>query len=308
MIWRTLLLICLIALGTACVSPNLAPEPSTFAPAREAHVVGIATREPTLRLLSINLAHGRGQGVHQAFQDDTDARRNLDAIEALIRRESPDLIGLQEADAPSKWSGNFHHVEYIAKAAEYEWGMHAAHAEGLGLSYGTAVLSRLPIEDHAAYTFLPARASLPKGFSLAIVRWPDTGIDIDVVSVHMEPLREAIRQRQAGELIAALADRSRPLVIMGDFNTEWDHPDGVLQRLVEELDLMAYAPLAEDIITYPRLNRRLDWILASSEFRFVGFEVLDDPVSDHRAIIADLGVDDAFLDSRLAGADRDDDG
>jgi endonuclease/exonuclease/phosphatase family metal-dependent hydrolase len=292
----------------ACVSPNLAPHPSTFSPAHHHPASVNAADNLTLRMLSINLAHGRGDGVHQAFQDEQDARRNLDAVEALIRRQSPDVIGLQEADAPSKWSGNFDHVEYIAEAAEFKWGMHTAHARGLGLSYGTAVISRLPIEDHAAYTFRPAPASLPKGFSLAIVRWPGKGIEIDVVSVHMEPLRESIRQRQAIELVAALADRKRPLVMMGDFNTEWDDDDGVLRKIVNGLNLTAHAPLQEDLVTFPKLDRRLDWILVSSEFRFVDFDVLDDPVSDHLAIVADLALTMDGEEGRLAGSGRHADG
>lgn len=301
---RLLILVALAVTVCACVTPNLAPQPSTFSPVRHSPTSVDATNDSTLRMLSINLAHGRGDGAHQAFQDEDDARRNLDAVETLIRRESPDVIGLQEADAPSKWSGNFHHVEYIAKAAEFKWGMHTAHAEGLGLSYGTAVLSRLPIEDHAAYTFLPAPASLPKGFSLAIVRWPERDMEIDVVSVHMEPLREAIRQRQAVELVTALADRKRPLVIMGDFNTEWDDDDGVLRKLVDGLDLTAHAPLQEDIVTFPKLDRRLDWILVSSEFRFIDFDVLDDPVSDHRAIVAELALATDREEGRLADGGR----
>jgi endonuclease/exonuclease/phosphatase family metal-dependent hydrolase len=152
-------------------------------------------------------------------------------------------------------------------------------------------MSRLPIEEHAAHTFVPARAALPKGFSLATVRWDRYDLDIDVVSLHMEPIREEIRKRQAEELIAALVDRGRPMVLMGDFNTEWEAEDGVLQRLVESLDLTAWSPDAEDVVTFPRLDRRLDWILISRHFRFAGFEVLDDAVSDHRAIVADIEID-----------------
>jgi endonuclease/exonuclease/phosphatase family metal-dependent hydrolase len=124
----------------------------------------------------------------------------------------------------------------------------------------------------------------------------------------MEPLREAIRQRQAVELVAALADRKRPLVMMGDFNTEWDDDDGVLKKLVDGLDLTAHAPLQEDLATFPKLDRRLDWILVSSEFRFVDFDVLDDPVSDHRAIVADLALTMDGEEGRLAGSGRHADG
>jgi endonuclease/exonuclease/phosphatase family metal-dependent hydrolase len=286
--------------AAGCVSHNLSPQPEFFAPSHVRQNGASREHHHSLRLLSVNLAHGRGNGFHQALQGDDKARTNLDAIESLISRESPDVVAFQEADAPSAWSGRFDHVDYVARAAKYGWGMHTAHAEGLGLAYGTAVLSRLPIEEHAAHTFVPARASLPKGFSLATVRWQRHGMEIDVVSLHMEPLREEIRKRQAEELISALADRGRPLILMGDFNTEWHSSDGVLQRLVAALDLTAWSPDSEEIITYPRLDRRLDWILVSRPLRFTAFEVLDDAVSDHRAIVADIELDSDFVLSRAS--------
>jgi endonuclease/exonuclease/phosphatase family metal-dependent hydrolase len=280
-----------LAVLPGCVSYQLGPQPDYFGPESAYQVVEASATRPRLRLLTVNLAHGRGTGFHQVFQDADDARRNLDEIEALIRREEPDLVALQEADAPSAWSGRFNHVEYLARSADYEWGVHTTHARGSGLAYGTAVLSRLPVEDHAALTFLPARAALPKGFSLATVYWPETGLELDVVSVHMEPLRKAVRQKQAAQIVAALADRPRPLVIMGDFNTEWDHDDGVLLQLARELDLVAHSPDAHNIVTYPRLDRRLDWILISEPLRFEGFRVLRDAVSDHLVVVADVGVE-----------------
>lgn len=288
-----LLPVLLLALATlpGCVGYQLGPQPDFFGPESAYQVVEASATRPRLRLLTVNLAHGRGTGFHQVFQDADDARQNLDEIEALLRREAPDVVALQEADAPSAWSGRFNHVEYLAESADYEWGVHTTHARGSGLAYGTAVLSRLPVEDHAALTFLPARAALPKGFSLATVYWPEAGLELDVVSVHMEPLRQAVRQKQAAQIVAALADRPRPLVIMGDFNTEWDHKDGVLLKLARELDLVAHSPEVDDIVTYPRLDRRLDWILISDPLRFEGFRVLRDEVSDHLVVVADIGVD-----------------
>src|SRR5262249_24095113 len=66
-----------------------------------------------LRVMTLNLAHGRGLAPLQSrvlparfFTD------NLDVIAALIRRERPDLVALQEAELGSKWAGDFNHVRY----------------------------------------------------------------------------------------------------------------------------------------------------------------------------------------------------
>lgn len=287
---RPALAACIVLLAGGCVSYNLDSRPEVFARDAAARFVTVATDRPQLKLLTVNLAHGRGTGIHQIFQDIGDAQRNLDSVEGVIARESPDVIALQEADAPSAWSGRFDHVDYLARASGYGWGVHATHARGTGLAYGTALLSRLPLEDSAAVTFVPAAATLPKGFTIATIRWPETGLDMDVVSVHLEPLRASVRRKQAEQMIATLAGRERPLVIMGDFNTDWDGRDGALRMLSENLGLSAHAPTSNDIVTYPRLGRRLDWILISEPLEFIGFRVLEDEVSDHRAVVAEIGL------------------
>lgn len=287
-----------------CVTANISPQPEVFDRGGETEIVAASVDSQILRMLTINLAHGRGDGFHQALQRRKTAIENLDAIEALIRREQPDVVALQEADSPSAWSGGFDHVDYLARAAKFDWGVHTAHAEGAGLAYGTAIISKLPMHDHDAHTFEPARASLPKGFSLATIDWPQTGMTIDVVSVHLEPLRTAIRKRQAMEVISFLSDRKRPLVLMGDLNTEWNHEDGVLRDLVEKLELTAYVPDHEDAITYPRLGRRLDWILISREFEFVKLKILVDEISDHRAVVAELRKTAEPTNHVASGSDR----
>ena len=294
----------LALLSTGCVSYNLDPRPEVFSPDPGFRVVTARVADPKLRVLTVNLAHGRGTGLHQALQGADDAYRNLDAVESMISRESPDVVALQEADAPSAWSGRFDHVDYLARASGYGWGVHATHAKGVGLAYGTAVLSRLPLEDSGAVTFDRAAAALPKGFSIATLRWREAGLDIDVVSVHLEPLRATVRRRQAEQLVSVLAGRQRPLVLMGDFNTDWDGSDGALRLLSDELGLTAYSPSADGMVTFPRLGRRLDWILISRPLSFDGFRVLEDPVSDHRAVVAEIGLARIPKPERVVAANR----
>jgi endonuclease/exonuclease/phosphatase family metal-dependent hydrolase len=291
--WLWAALAGVLVLGLAgCITSQLGPAPEVF---ESGDASRAAPAAEGLRLMTLNLAHGRGTGFHQALQGEARARANLAEIEAMLQREQPHVIALQEADRPSGWSGDFDHVNFIAQAAGFDWGVHTAHAEGMGQSYGTAVIARLPLDEHGAYTFQPAVAALPKGFSLATIRWPETGLTIDVVSVHLEPLRTAVRQRQARELVAALADRGRPLILMGDFNTEWDGEDGVLATIAGGLSLTAYVPTA-GLVTYPRLSRRIDWILVSCDFVFSAFRVLEDEVSDHRAVVAEVRAAYAYGD------------
>ncbi len=271
---------------SACVSPHLAPQPRLQTYGHTMQLQPAAIADPALRVMTVNLAHARGTGLHQALQNEERARANLDAVRAVIQREAPQVVALQEADASSAWSGAFDHVDYLAETSGFASGLLSIHAEGGGQTYGTALLTQLPVVDKRAYTFAPAVATFPKGFSLLTVRWPAEDELVDLVSLHLEPLRTKVRQEQARQLIAALADRGRPLIIMGDFNTEWDHRDGVLDSIIRDLDLQTFRQQAEDLATYPRFGRRLDWILASQHFEFAGFSVLPDRLSDHRAVMA----------------------
>src|SRR5690606_38352006 len=245
-----------------------------------------------LRVLTLNLAHGRADGWHQAFLSRSAIRANLDAVASVLKREAPDAVALQEADAPSMWSGRFDHVAYLAETTRLSWFTRCDHVQGLGLKYGTALLARHRLREPLAVTFAPTPPTLSKGFVVATLEWTDherTVRPITAVSVHLDFARGAARRKQVRELLAVLEERrSMPLVVMGDFNAAWPDDASVVRLLAEKLGIDAFRPDAPDIVTFPFVGRRLDWILASRELRVVDFRVLTDVVSDHYAVLCDL--------------------
>ncbi len=255
--------------GTSITSPS--PQPST------------------LKVMTLNIAHGRSTGFHQLLQSRSTVVRNLDHIREVLSREKPDLLGLQEADGPSFWSGNFNHVNYLADNQFFYQYVRGEHADGMNLSYGTALLSNLELGNPLAITFAPAVAATPKGFVVATISWPGQGFtEVDVVSVHLAALRKSLRKEQATELARTIAERGNPTIIMGDLNAGWNGGTSALHLLVEALDLKTYRPHDKKLVTFPKFNERLDWILVSREFDFVSYKVLPDPVSDHLGVIAEL--------------------
>jgi endonuclease/exonuclease/phosphatase family metal-dependent hydrolase len=245
----------------------------------------------SLRVMTLNMAHGRSDGWHQALQRRVTIESNLDAMADVLLREKPDVVALQEADGPSLWSGKFDHAQYLADKAGFPHLCRGEHVNGMKLSYGTGLLSRLPMDHSVSRTFASSPPTPPKGFVVCTVRWPaDPAVEIDVVSVHLDFLRQAVRRRQVREMIAELSGRGNPLVVMGDLNCEWEGEDAPIRTLAEELDLTAYEPDAEGMDTFPSHEKRFDWILLSSELRFVKHETIDDVVSDHRAVVAEIEV------------------
>jgi endonuclease/exonuclease/phosphatase family metal-dependent hydrolase len=205
-------------------------------------------------------------------------------------------VALQEVDGPSRWSGGFDHAATIAGRARYGWRVRASHASSWLFDYGTAVLSRLPIVTAHAHRFAPTPPTLRKGFVISQVAWQDAANPaqerhIDVVSVHMDFLSRRARTSQVNELGDMLARRSNPSIVLGDFNSDWSVSDSPVRQLATRLGLQAYQPAAARMDTHN--GQRLDWILLSPQLSFHSYRVLPEVVSDHRAVVAEIGLSDA---------------
>ena len=229
--------------------------------------------------------------MHQVLQSRKAIQSNLDDVAAVLAREKPDVVALQEADGPSAWSGNFDHVRYLAGKAAFTHSVRGEHAKAMKVSYGTALLSRLPLRDPASIAFKPSPPTPSKGFVVGTVDWPgDAKVEVDVVSVHLDFSRQAVRRKQVEEMVGKLAGRGRPLILMGDFNCEWQSKEPTLRTLAQKLNLRAWRPEAADMDTFRKLRKRLDWILISPALRFSRYDVLADGISDHLGIVCELGM------------------
>ena len=258
----------------------------------------VTDNDPVLRVLTLNIAHGRGDSFHQLLQGSAATLANLATIADLFKASDADVVALQEADGPSFWSGNFDHVEYLAQRASFEHSVHATHVDSIGLSYGTALLANVELARARAVTFDPVLSPFPKGFVVSTVRWPsEPCTEVDIVSVHLDFASRSVRRRQAMAMIEILRASKRPLILMGDLNSHWQLQHSIVQYLSRELSLSAYRPEGTDLNTFPALGKRLDWILVSPQLRFRSYRVVADVVSDHRGVVAELVLDNAAVAS-----------
>ncbi len=236
-------------------------------------------------VMTVNLAHGRGNGRHQALRFESSIRQNLEAVATVVKREDPHIVALQEADAPSVWSGGFNHVIFIADSCRMQ-SVQSTHVDGCGLHYGTALLSRFPLENAMQCTFKPTWPTFSKGFTYgeAVVGNRRVGL----ISVHLDfrPGKGKARKQQLEEIIEFVQDKSLPLIVAGDFNCEWSEKEDSLRTFAQRLKLQAWQPENEDLVTFRKLKSRIDYILISQELAFVSHHVLDDVISDHRTVKA----------------------
>lgn len=246
--------------------------------------------EGSLRVVTWNVAHGRADAFHQALLPREEVESNLGRIAEVLRTEQPDVVALQEADGPSSWSGNFDHVSRLASATDLSFSFRGDHNPfdlfGVELSSGTALVSRLPLDEPRSQAF-ESNWRDTKGFVVAAVEVPGAGVTVDVVSLHLDFLNPVERREQILALTAALEGRDRPLVILGDMNCA-----GTAEafRLFEEhLDVRPYRPeLDEPTFPAGAPARRIDWVLISEELEFTGYRTLQARLSDHLGVVADI--------------------
>lgn len=244
-----------------------------------------------LRVMTLNIAHGRKHRFHQTLLWTSTIRAHLDEIAEIIRRENPDIVALQEADGPCWWSGRFDHVQYIADKCGMKYTFRGSHMKVLALNYGTAIISKLPLDNNESIPFPSTWPSPPKGFVISEVKWND--FDVDVVSVHLDFLRSSVQREQVQMIADKVKHRKRPVIIMGDFNCDWDGADSPLRLLCEQLNLKAFRPQeTEGMESYVLAvtGFRLDWILLSSEsdMDFSVYTTVPDVVSDHLAVLSEV--------------------
>ena len=259
-------------------------QPDTTIPINQGYPVS------ALRVATLNMAHGRKDSLNQLLVGEETHKENLDDIAEVLGRYRPHVVALQEADAKSGWSGSFDHVAYLASAAEYPWRTHVSNAHSWLFSFGTALLSSVPINETINHTFESSPPTLDKGFSLGRITWPSAKDGkprkIDLISVHLDFSRKDVRQMQIKEMVEILSSRMNPTIIMGDFNSEWLAKESVIKELATKTRFVTYRPESGDYNSYK--DKRLDWILITKDMEFINYEVLPDTLSDHSMIVADI--------------------
>lgn len=250
--------------------------------------------QESVRVLSLNTAHGRRDAANQLLVSKQSTYDNLDSIAELMTRVDADIVALQEADGPSRWSGSFDHVEYLRDKSRQNCSFLGHHADTWLYSFGSAILARTVFTETHSGRFAASPPTTTKGFVRAKLDW-DTGgrrLPLTIVSLHLDFLRNRTRDAQIAALIDDLETLDTPLIVAGDFNSEWADERSQVRQLADSLQLTVFEPGAGDLGTYHGTDgKRLDWILISRDLKFVEYRVLTDKVSDHLAVYAAIGID-----------------
>jgi endonuclease/exonuclease/phosphatase family metal-dependent hydrolase len=225
----------------------------------------------TLRIMSYNIKHGYGM----------DGRIDFERIAAVIRKQNPDVVTLQEVDKAVSRSGGVDTAQHLgqllgmthhfAKFMDYQGG-----------EYGLAVLSKLPIVESHRHP-LPDGAE-PRCALEVVVNVGEKDHLVSVVAVHNDWTDVGYRIAQTEVLDAALSATSHPVILAGDFNGLAD--DASLSLLEERGWQIVDKGGA---FTFPSVvpDRQIDFFMHRG-FEEVAVEnwVVDERIaSDHRPIV-----------------------
>jgi len=269
----------LVIRSTTDESPDASPGSSSPTPVEPGTTYSPScARTHTLTVLTFNIHHG-------ARHDEL----RLDKIADEIRASHADVVALQEVDRhDGSRSDDLDETAWLARRLEMPgvFGANrvrrAAERGGPAREYGTALLSRYPIE-HWRNLHLPNRPGLEqRGLLLATL--DVDGLEVTVGDTHLQHTSQRLRVAQVTAVMALMAAIDRPRLLLGDFNDEPGTPPLALTRavftdpwpLVGEGDGKTVPP------GHPR--RRIDYTLADDAFTATASKVLVSAVSDHRAV------------------------
>jgi hypothetical protein len=171
---RKQLLYAFFALVVVAIGPYLVSR--VRSPGRQIRLSTTATQSEVLaktvsniRVLSYNIAHGRGATDDNWEETAADKRKRIDQIAQLITTTDADVVVLNEVDFCSTWSGHQNQAEAIARATGYPYWVEQRNLDFRFIygswKFGNAVLAS-------------SQLSLPKNcrsqpFAIQSISWPE---------------------------------------------------------------------------------------------------------------------------------------
>lgn len=253
------------------------------------------------RIVTFNIAHGRGLSPFQGLHGRQRFARNLRRIAGLLDELAPDIVALQEIDKDSRWSGSFDHLDYLQAFADFPhavFGVNNRRVGGYQLNYGNAILSRHPIRAWESVDF-GTRHVGEKGFLFAEVAIGDRLVPVVNLHLHYRSRFQRFRQiEQLMEYLSAKRENRRshwalPPILCGDLNNP-SHRLDATASLFRYFSLQGrytmHPPRGVHTFPSPWPRRTLDFIFLPPTCRAVLCQVVRCNLSDHRPLMVEFSL------------------
>ncbi|MDP9194521.1 MAG: endonuclease/exonuclease/phosphatase family protein [Acidobacteriota bacterium] len=207
---------------------------------------------------------------------------HIEQIAAVIRKYSPDVVGINEAHRGT-WQARFSdHTEQLRLLT----GMSVAFGQSytfLGGDFGNALLTRGEVVTTDVHE-LPGTGE-PRTVLESVVRINGGTIQFYVThTTAWGSVNRATRRLQLNCLLAHVRTSGHPFILAGDLNAPPDAPE-MAEFLAQDGMRLAGDPKTP---THRVLEQRLDYVLADPGWTVRSARVLDDGPSDHRPVLVEL--------------------
>lgn len=231
-----------------------------------------------IAILSFNIHHGNPPGQTDSI--------DLAEIAHIIQESGADLIGIQEVDLRVARSKRIDQALQLANLT----GMHYFFSKGIdfdGGEYGTLILSKHKIVGNRRYDLPMLVASENRSLAIVDVMFP-SGKIISFANVHLD-LKEENQLAQA-RYINELGDwYDRPLILVGDFNTE---PDTAPITILSNFFLRNTSTNSP---TFPSEapKSEIDYIMLGKQTKFSwkAYKTIPSHASDHLPVFAEIELE-----------------
>ncbi|WP_243058012.1 endonuclease/exonuclease/phosphatase family protein [Nocardioides sp. SR21] len=224
--------------------------------------------------------------IHSARTPDGSVR--LSEIASELATWDADVVLLQEVDRGRAWTGGVDMPAVLADQLGLAWAFGTNVRRSATNLYGTAILSRFPIESYTN-TALPAPpGTQQRGLLNAVV--DVDGTEMSVYGTHLEHTSADARVQQMRAIAPILAADPRPKVFGGDLNARPGSP--VLLAAGSSVRDTWQAIGDGAGLTHPAgvPQHRIDYLMhgdgSAAELAPLAAQVLASNVSDHRAVWA----------------------
>ena len=233
-----------------------------------------------LRVMTYNIHHAEG----------LDGRVDLQRIANVIRQSNADIIALQEVDKNTERTGG---IDMPAELAGLT-GMNVAFGANLdnyqGGQYGTAILSRFPIESHENHHLKQVRKGEQRGVLMAVLKV--TQGQLLFTCTHLDHNKDQAERLYSEAQFADIfaGHDGLPTVFCGDFN---DTPDSELYKQLSKkwTDTWNIAGKSNGYtMSSANPTRRIDyiWLSGKKNFRVRWMDVPKTKASDHLPVVAEI--------------------
>jgi endonuclease/exonuclease/phosphatase family metal-dependent hydrolase len=247
-----------------------------------------------ITVMNYNVHSGRG----------IDKKLDLDRIAAVITKENPDIVSLNEIEKNVNRSNCVDQIAYIAKKTNmyYAFGPNLIGDNGCGAQgqFGNAILSKYKIITSGNHSLYRQSNEEPRGCLEAEIEID--GKKIAFLSTHLDCHRqEDIRNNQAKDILKIIKQKELPVIFAGDMNayirSDGNNIENAAKIFSQSLYDSANAnPTQKNVNTLINGKNRIDYIFVNNKLAdsVLMYKVINygdgETASDHYPVIAKIKI------------------